>query len=144
MPETIREEDELKQIFDELKGEHDIESMVEFSDIDIMDKLKQNEYMIIKYKELYYNELSKYEILERKMEALVGMRYKYYKFEDDQEWDKKEIEKYCLPRDKKIITMKKLMAKQQIRVRFFDMCWRAFDKMAWSMKTFSDRERMGL
>ena len=139
-----RENDKLKQIFESLKTEHNIENLVDFSDINIAEKLKENQMMVIKYKELYYNELNKYEILERKMNALKGLKYKHYKFEDDNEWQKKEIEEYCLPSDPQIIALKKLMARQQVRVRFFDICWKAFDKMGWNMKVFSDREIKGL
>lgn len=140
----MNELDELKQIFDELKSNHNIEQLATFSDIDIAEKLQKNEMMVIKYKEFYYAELEKYEILERKMDALRGIRYKHYKFNDDHEWQKKEIEDYCLPSDEKIIKMKKIMTRQQVRVRFFDMCWRAFFSMGWSMKTFSDREKHGI
>lgn len=140
----MSENDELKQIFDELHVEHNIEELATFSEIDISDKLQKNEMMVVKYKELYYNELNKYEILERKMDALKGIRYKYYKFEDEHEWQKKEIEEYCLPSDKKIVEMKKIMMKQQVRVRFYDMCWRAFNSLGWSMKVFTERERHGL
>lgn len=140
----MSENDELKQIFDELHAEHNIEELATFSEIDISDKLQKNEMMVVKYKELYYNELNKYEILERKMDALKGIRYKYYKFEDEHEWQKKEIEEYCLPSDKKIVEMKKIMMKQQVRVRFYDMCWRAFNSLGWSMKVFTERERHGL
>ena len=138
------EYDELKQIFDQLKEEHDIENKATFSELDIAEKLQTNEMMIIKYKELYYNELNKLEILERKMEALKGIRYKHYKFNDEHEWQKKEIEEFCLPSDDKIIKMKKIIAKQLVKVRFFEMCWKAFDKLGWSMKNFTDREKMGL
>ncbi len=140
----MNELDELKQIFDELRSNHDIEQLATFSDLDIAEKLQKNEMMVIRYKEFYYAELEKYEVLERKMDALRGIRYKHYRFNVDEEWAKKEIEDYCLPSDEKIIKMKKIMAKQQVRVRFFDMCWRAFNSMGWSMKTFSDRERHGI
>lgn len=138
------ENEKLKQIFEELKREHDIENLATFNDLDISEKLRTNEMMVIKYKELYYNELQKYEELERKMDTLRGLRYKHYKFEDDHEWQKKEIEEYCLPSDRSIIQMKKIMARQQVRVRFFDICWRAFNSMGWSMKVFTERERMGM
>jgi hypothetical protein len=138
------EASELKQIFDELHLEHKIEEMATFSEIDIAEKLQKNEMMVIRYKELYYNELNKYEILERKLDALKGIRYKHYRFNDEHEWQKKEIEDYCLPSDEKIIKMKKMLQKQQVRVRFFDMCWKAFNSMGWSMKTFTERERHGL
>lgn len=142
--QTQNEANELKELFDQLHEEHKIEEMATFSDLDIAEKLQKNEMMVIKYKELYYNELNKYEILERKMDALRGIRYKHYRFNDDHEWQKKEIEDYCLPADESIIKMKKILQKQQVRVRFFDMCWRAFNSMGWSMKTFTERERHGL
>jgi hypothetical protein len=140
----MSENDALKQIFEELHNEHPIDEMATFSEIDISEKLRKNEMMIIKYKELYYKELQKYEDLEDKMNTLKGIRYKHYKFNDNHEWNKKEIEEYCLPSDPAIIRMKKIMAKQQVRVRFFQMCFQAFEKMGWSMKTFTDRERMGI
>ena len=93
----MNEEQELQQIFDDLKAEHDIENEAQFSDLDIQEKLRKNEFMKIKYYDLWQAELRKYEILERKMDALKGMRYKYYRFEDDHEWQKKEIEDSCLP-----------------------------------------------
>ena len=139
-----KEQNELKQIFETLKEEHNIEELATFSEIDITEKLQRNEMMIIKYKEMYYKELNLYEILERKMETLKGLRYKHYRFHDNHEWNKAEIETYCLPSDEKIILLKKIMAKQQVKVRFFDMCWRAFDKMGWSMHTFTKRELIGL
>jgi len=140
----MNEQNELKQIFDQLKEQYNIDEQAQFSDLDIAEKLQKNEMMVIKYKELYYAELEKYEILERKMDALKGIRYKHYRFNDDHEWQKKEIEDYCLPSDPKIIAMRKILAKQQVRVRFFDICWKAFNSMGWSMKTFTEREKHGL
>lgn len=140
----MSEEQELQQIFDSLKAEHDIENEAQFSDLDIAEKLRKNEFMKIKYYDLWQAELRKYEILERKMDALKGLRYKHYRFNDDHEWQKKEIEDYCLPSDPKIIKMMKILAKQQVRVRFFDMCFKAFNSMGWNMKTFTEREKMGV
>lgn len=142
--ELKKEKGELKQIFDKLKDEHNIERMVEFSDIDIAEKLQKNELNVIKYKELYYHELNKYEILEGKLNEVKGKRYKHYKFNDDNEWQKKEIEEYCFPADEKIIKLNKLLRRQKVRVRFFEMCYRALGSMGWNMKTFSDREKRGL
>jgi hypothetical protein len=140
----MSEDNELKQIFEQLHEEHPIEELATFTELDIAEKLQKNEMMIIKYKEMYIKELQKYEELEDKMDTLKGIRYKHYKFNDDHEWQKKEIEEYCLPSDTAIIRMKKILAKQQVRVRFFDMCWRSFDKLGWSMKTFTEREKLGL
>ena len=52
MNDIINEYDELKQIFEDLKTEYNIEEDATFSDLDIADKLQKNEMMVIKYKEM--------------------------------------------------------------------------------------------
>ena len=106
-----------EKIVEELLKEHPIHEMVKFSELDITQKLEDNSFHIVKYKELYYKELAVLEGLEAKQEKLHGMRYKYYRFEDNEAWTKPEIEKYCLPSDPKIIQMKGIIAKQKARVR---------------------------
>lgn len=133
-----------EEIFNKLKEEHPIDDLIKFDETDIQEKIQDNTFQIIKYKELYYKELDIYEELERKMEALTGMRYKYYRFNQDEEWSKPEIEKYCLTSDKKIVKMKKILKKQKIRVRFFEMCYKAFEQQGWRFKTYTDRERHGI
>jgi hypothetical protein len=140
----MEEERTTKEILEELKAKYPIEEQVKFDETDISQKLQDNAFQVIRYKEFYYIELDKYEELERKMEALKGIRYKKYRFEDEQEWTKKEIEDYCLPQDDKIIALKKIMKKQYVKVRYFEMCWRAFEKQGWNMKVFNDRDRMGI
>jgi hypothetical protein len=135
---------EEERIFNELKEKYPIDDMIKFDETDIQEKLQNNTFNIIHYKELYYKELDIYEELERKMEALTGQRYKYYRFNHDEEWSKPEIEKYCLPIDKKIIRMKKILKKQKVRVRFFELCYKAFEQQGWRMKTYTDRDRHGI
>ena len=131
------------EIVKKLLKEHPIHELVKFSDLDIQENLENNSFNIVKYKELYYKELAAMELLEDKYEKLVGIRYKFYRFEDDKEWTKVEIEKYCLPADKKIIQMKGIMAKQKAKVRFFDMCYKGLEQQGWRMKTFVDTLRGG-
>ena len=135
----MNEEELLKELHDE----HPIDEMVKFSDMDIADKLTENPYMIVKYRELYYRELAELDKLEMLMDKLMGERYKHYRFDDDKEWTKVEIEKYCIPSDSKILKMKKIINRQKIRVRFFEMCYRGFEKMQWSMKSFIDTLKGG-
>jgi hypothetical protein len=134
----------VEEIFEELHTEYPIEEMVKFDETDIQEKLQDNIFLLVQFKELYYGELDTYEELERKMDALRGKRYKHYKFDVEEHWEKKEIEDYCLPADVKIIAMKKIMKKQKIKVRFFEMAWKAFDKLSWNMKQFNDRDRRGI
>ena len=135
---------EENEILQELHEKHPIDEMVKFSDLNIQEKLMENPFQIVKYKELYYHELSKLDELIILQDKLNGERYKYYRFEDDKEWTKVEIEKYCLPTDIKVIQMKRIIEKQKVRVRFFEIAYKAFEKMQWSMKGFIDTLRSGL
>ena len=59
----MNEHNELKQIFDNLKNEYNIDEEATFSDLDISEKIQKNEMMVIRSKELYYNELAVLELL---------------------------------------------------------------------------------
>lgn len=135
---------EEEKIVEELLSEHPIQEMVRFSDLDITQKLEENSFMIVRYKELYYKELATFENLETKYEKLIGLRYKYYRFEVDQAWTKPEIEKYCIPSDPKVLQMKGILARQKVKVRFFETCYKAFEQQGWRMKSFIDVMRSGI
>jgi hypothetical protein len=132
-----------QDVLDELKSNHDIESMVGFDNLNIQEKLQNNTFLMIKYKELYIREKAIYETLEDKYEKLKGMRYHHYRFESDLELKKAEIEAYYLPKDLKILQMKRILRMQKIRVDFFDTCAKAFEKRQWCMNTFSNNMRGG-
>jgi len=135
---------EEEKIVEELLKDHPIQEMVRFSDLDITQKLEENSFMIVRYKELYYKELAVMEDLETKYEKLIGIRYKYYRFEADQAWTKPEIEKYCIPSDPKVLQMKGILARQKVKVRFFETCYKAFEQQGWRMKSFIDVMRSGI
>lgn len=138
----MRMEDYKKLIKDLIK-DHPIFDLIKFSELNIQEKLMKNPYYIIKYKELYYKETSILNNLEIKYNKLLGIRYKYYRFNDNKEWKKAEIEKYCLPSDKFIIKMKKIIENQKIRVNFFENAYKGFESAGWRMKTFCDIIRSG-
>ena len=125
-----------EKLFETLHEEHPIEEMVKFSELDLQDKLKENPSQIVTYKDFYHKELAKFEHLTDLMEKLVGIRYKFYRFEDVHEWTKSEIEKFCIPGDYQILKMKKILHRQEIRVRFFETAWKGFEKQNWAMNTF--------
>jgi len=135
---------EEEKIVEALLVEHPIHDLVRFSDLDITQKLEESSFMIVKYKELYYKELAVMDDLEIKYDKLIGIRYKYYRFEDNEAWTKPEIEKYCIPSDTKIIQMKGILARQKVRVRFFETCYKGLEQMGWRMKSFIDVMRSGI
>lgn len=136
--------DEKQEIVDKLLEEHPIHEMVKFNEMDIQEKLKDNSFNIVKYRDLYDRERAKYEELEDKYNTLVGMRYDHYRFDYEKELQKPEIERYYLPKDKKIIQMKNILRKQEIRMRFFELCIKGFESQGWRMKSFLDSMRGGL
>jgi DNA helicase TIP49 (TBP-interacting protein) len=133
----------MEKIVEELLEEHPIMEMVKFSEIDIQEKLSDNPYLIVKYRELYYGELAKLEVLQDKFDKLAGIRYDHYRFENDRELTKPEIERYYLPKDKQVVQMKSILRRQEIRVRFFENCFKGLEKMQWSMKSFIDVLKSG-
>ncbi len=76
------------------------------------------------------------DILADKLESLIGRRYDFYRFEFEKDLTKIEIERYYLPNDGYIKKMKQIIRRQNIKVRFFKMCYQAFDKQQWNMKLF--------
>ena len=70
------------EIVEKLLKEHPIHEMVRFTDLDLQQKLEENTFNIVKYRELYYKELAIFEKLEMKYDKLIGIRYKFYRFED--------------------------------------------------------------
>ncbi len=132
-----------EKILKKLKEKHNIEEMIKFDNFNIQKELQKNAYYIMKYKELYIKEQNILDMIQEKYDELLGKRYHFYRFESDENLTKTEIEKYYLPKDEKIIKMKKLLRRQKIRVDFFDACYKAFEKRQWSMKTFSENLRYG-
>ena len=127
-----------KEIFNKLKADHPIDEMVKFNELTISDEIQKNDGLCVKYRDLYHRALGESDKLSDLYDKLAGKRYKHYRFEADEGWTKVEIEKYCLPQDVKIMKFKKIIRRQQIKVRFFEMCWKAFEGRKWSMKMFME------
>ena len=131
-----KEGEDAEEILAELVKEHPIEEMVQFTDINIQEKIKSNTLKVVKYNDLYQKELTTLDILADKLESLIGKRYDFYRFEFEKDLTKIEIERYYLPNDGYIKKMKQIIRRQNIKVRFFKMCYQAFDKQQWNMKLF--------
>lgn len=131
-----KEGEDAEEILAELVKEHPIEEMVQFTDINIQEKIKSNTLKVVKYNDLYQKELTTLDILADKLESLIGRRYDFYRFEFEKDLTKIEIERYYLPNDGYIKKMKQIIRRQNIKVRFFKMCYQAFDKQQWNMKLF--------
>lgn len=133
--------DDKNEIVEKLMVEHPIVGMVEFNELNIQEKLENISFQIIKYMDLHHGEDAKLKHIQDLYDKLCGIRYDYYRFGIDKELTKVEIEKYYLPQDEKVLKMKGILRRQEIRTRFFEICVRGLEKMSWSMKTFSENMR---
>lgn len=125
-----------KKILEKLLEENPIHNMVSFTELNIQEKLQDNVGLIVKYRDQYHRELSRLDQLNDLMGKLVGLRYKHYRFDCNDSYTKPEIERYCIPADKKVLRMQKIIRNQETKVRFFEMAFKAFEKQSWSMKMF--------
>ena len=119
-----------------LKEKYPIDELVKFNELDISEKIRENTGLILKFRDLYHQSLSEMDRLTDLSDKLSCERYHFYRFEANEGWTKPEIEKHCLPGDKKMVQMKKILRKQEIKLRFFEMAWKAFENRTWAMKLF--------
>jgi len=129
-------------IVNELLQEHPIDEMVKFDQFNLQEKLRKNTDLVAKYTDLLNKEKADLEYLQEMLEKLYGQRYHHYRFNYEENLDKKEIEKYYLPADPQIIQMKRIIRKQQIRVNFFNLCVKSLDRQYWGIRTFLDAEKL--
>ena len=133
--------EERDLIVEALKAEYPVEDIVSFNEFDLQDKLQQNAFIFIEYQNLYYKERAHLEYLQTLKDRLIGTLYNKFRFDDPRNLDKKEIEKYYIPNDKKMIELEKLIAKQQVRVEFFEIIAKAIEKLGWNIKNYLDAGR---
>ena len=127
---------EYDEMLKKLHEEHPIDDLVKFNELNVHEKLQENDWLIVKYRDLYHKELDKLERAQEILEKTKGERYIYYRYECDREWTKPEIENFALPQDEKVRKVQKQVQRQQAKVRFFHMCWKAFESRSWSMNNF--------
>lgn len=135
--------DEYEEIVNDLEARYSIRNQIEgLNEINAQDKLSNLDFKILEYKEMANKEEYILNELNDKMEQLIGMRYDHYRFSFDKNLTKQEIEKYYLPKDKKIILMKNIIKKQEIRYNWFKVCSQVLDKQQWTIKNFIDSTRI--
>jgi hypothetical protein len=139
-----KSEKELREeILADLYAEFPIDEMVKFSELDLQEKLQENPFWIVKFRDLFNKANAEYMYLETLYEKCVGDRYDHYRFESERELDKFEIKNYYIPRDKKVIQMKYILARQKVKVDFYKTCLQGMEQQGWRMKSFIDTLRGG-
>lgn len=127
-----------EELLQELIKQHPIETMVQFTEFSIQEKLQNNAFQIVKYKELHIKEKIQLDRLISLKEKIIGEQYDFYRFSYDKELRPQEITTYYLPKDKKILQINKIIRKQEQRVEFFNLCVESLVRQSWNMKTYLD------
>lgn len=130
------EKQKREEILKELYEQYPIDELVKFSELDIAEKLQNNSYWVVKFRDELAKALAEFDQLEEMLETLMGQRYNHYRFDDDRELDKSEIKNFYLPKDTKIIKMKRILSRQKVKVDFFKFCVAGMEKQQWNMKNF--------
>lgn len=118
-----------KQIKEKLESEYPIADEVSFNDFNIEDKLKQQLQLELKYYDLWINSKYVYNKIEDILIDKQCELYDFYRFEFERNLSKTEIELYYLPKHKDIKIIKNKMELQDVKVHFFDICYRSVKQM---------------
>lgn len=140
--ENVTEKSERDLILAELLKQHPIFDIVSFNEFSLDDKLKEHAFMLVRYRELLAKEKDAYDQIVEILERVQGEVYNHYRFEVEEDLRQKEIELYYIPRDPKIIKIKKALAKQKVRVNFFETCAKAIEKMGWNMRNYLESQKV--
>lgn len=114
-----------------------------FNEFNVGDRARENAYMVEHFRLMSISEKNKLKRIEEQINTKAGELYNYYKYEDDRELSKVEIERYYLTTDKELNKLKRLYAMQEVRVGFFDAMAEAFKSQGFGIKNFLDNLKIG-
>lgn len=140
--ERIRSEILENKVFAKLEEEYNIYEILEFSEINIQEKLSRNAFWVQKFNLLKLSEMAKYERVKDILDIAVGEKYEALR-NGNVTLTKKEIETYYLPRDEKILELKGLVRKQELRVKYFETMCEAIKHLQWYMKMYIENGKNG-
>jgi hypothetical protein len=129
-------------IIDELQRVHNVEELVSFNELNIAEKLQKNAFLYEQYYNFYLREKHILDQLNEMKDRLMGKLYDKFRFNDERNLDRREIEKFYIPADETYIKIQQLILKQQVKADFFEIVAKAIDKMSWNMRNFLETQRI--
>lgn len=121
---------------DELLLKIPIDSMVAFNEKNVGEKLKENIVELTKYQQKYILEEARYLELQDLLERTCAEQFEWYKFEHERALENDEIQSYYLPKDPKVIKIKRMLYKQRLLRNFYKLCVDAFQQQSMRMHDF--------
>lgn len=125
-----------EQIKEKLLEEYPIAEEVSFNDFNIEEKLQQQLQLELKYHDLYENAKYVYGKIDDILIDKQCELYDYFRFEYERNLSKPEIELYYLPKHPDIKMIKERMQLQEIKVKFFEICYKSVKQLQWNIQTY--------
>jgi len=122
------------QILKELQLEYDVYELLTIDEFKIKEQIEKNPFYMEQFRLLYLKEKGKLLRIEIMRDEYIGKLYDDLRFHNDKSITKTEIERYYIPKDEKVVKLKKLHMKTQIRMEFFEAVYEAFKTQSWLLK----------
>jgi hypothetical protein len=126
------------EILKQLQLEYDVFPLVTTNEFKIRDQIEKNPYYQEQFRLLYLAEKSRLMELEIVRDAYIGQLYDDLKHKNDVILSKVEIERFYIPKDSRVIKLRKLELEIEIRMQFFEAVWEAFKTQGWQLKLWVD------
>lgn len=124
------------KILKELQLEFDVFPLLTINEFLLKEQIEKNPFYQEQFRLLFLKEKGKLMRIEVMRDEYIGQLYDDLKYRSDLSLTKTEIEKYYIPKDSKVIKLKKLHLKIQIRMEFFEAIWDAFKTQSWLIKQY--------
>jgi len=132
--EKIQNDINENKILEALYKEYKVQELLQFNEFNLSDKIKDNPFISEQFRLLYIKEAHNLKRVEMIYDKKLGETFDHFKFEDERTLSKTEIEKYYIPKDETLNSLKAILNKQVLRTEFFESVWKSLDKQSWMMK----------
>jgi hypothetical protein len=140
--QKIRDELNEDALFTKLETEYDVYDLLNFNEFNLKERLERLAFHMKDFKLKYLQELANVEKIKDRLDKVVGEKYQALR-NGEVSLTKTEIEKYYLTTDEEVLKLKALLRKQEIRAKYFEAVWSAFDKMGWNIRNYIEMNKGG-
>ena len=128
---------EFEEVIRQVEIDYKIEPLEQINEFNLQDKLANNALEQLKFQDFYNKEKNTLDILLRVKDVILGKMFDFYKFNYDKALKTSEIEKYYLPKDKRVIEIDNLIQKQGWKTEHLKARIAALSTEHWHLKDYS-------
>lgn len=140
--EKIREEIQEDAVFSKMEQEYDVYDLLRFNEFNLKERLERSAFHMKDFRLKFLQEQAKVEQVRERLDKVIGEKYIALK-NGAVTITKQEIEKYYLAVDEEILKLKGLLRKQELRAKYFEAVWSAFEKQGWAIRNYIDMQKGG-